>query len=664
MQECLPQLPLAPGTWLLLAAAMLDDAAPRRRATLRDALRHDPGLTAWAGARVPDLRSTADPIAALAQWIEEHGWQQWAAAAESVRGTLDAEQRSSDAEQCSPDSEGSSPHAEGSSPHAESRWPDIADSWPEPESRRPDAEGSSPDAEDRSRDAESRAPGAASDSGSRRVTPRLPSRPGGRKKQRRRAMLSVAVASVAQWLAMNDGGPKRATPHWAYLLGLLEGGAPMPGEHSPEATTADAEPFASPSLQPLADARQCVHEAMRRLGLPRGGAARRPGDVPDRRGGTLHADAPHADAPHAHDRHADAPHVEPPRVARAGKLLRRAAARGAVDRAVYLAARRRLAVVRSRWRGDGALAVQVLQAAVRARQRLEAETTRCAAHIGQPSAHGALDRSGHQDRLEALAEFAAGAGHEINNPLGVIIGRAQLLLRDESDPARRRDLALIAAQAERIHEMIAGLMLFARPPQPQWEPMLAQDVLAEVVREMQPRAALRDIRLESDAPDEPLRLVADRAQIGVALRELIDNALLAVGEHGHVAVQVRRAEAPPGHPLPAAAAGPAVPRGPGGDRSGEWIVFTVRDDGPGIAPDVLKHAFDPFYSGYAAGRGLGVGLCQVWAIARLHGGVVTLDSSPGCGTQSALYVPMQPQGVALDAMPGATVDPPEQGRCG
>ncbi len=613
MQQGLQQLQVAPGTSLLLAAAVLDDNVPRRRACLVDALRHDPGLTVWACARVPDLRSTADPIAALAQWIDEHGWQQWAAEVEPV-----VEQ--------------------------------------------PDAENNPTDAENRSPDAKSRPPDAVRHfSGAVRTSPR-PSRSSGRKKQRRRAMLAVAVASVAQWLATKNGGPTSATPHWAYLLGLLEGGAAIPGAHIPEAATADAEPLASPSPQQLADARQCVHEAMRRLGLPRGAAARRPGDLPDRRGSTSPVGAPHADTPHA----------EPPRVARAGKLLRRAAARGAVDRALHSAARWRLAVVRSRWRGDGALAVQVLQAAVRARQRLEAEPTRGAAQTGQPSAQGAADRPEHQDRLEALAEFAAGAGHEINNPLGVIIGRAQLLLRGESDPARRRDLALIAAQAERIHEMIAGLMLFARPPQPQWEPMVAQHVLAEVVREMQPRAALRDIRLESDVPDEPLRLVADRAQLGVALRELIDNALQALGEQGHVSVQLRRAAAlPPGHPVPAAAAGPAAPpsrspdaapRGPGGDGSEEWIVFTVRDDGPGIAPDVLKHAFDPFYSGYAAGRGLGVGLCQVWAIARLHGGVVALDSSPGRGTQSALYVPMQPQGVARDAAPRAVGDPPEQGR--
>ena len=69
-----------------------------------------------------------------------------------------------------------------------------------------------------------------------------------------------------------------------------------------------------------------------------------------------------------------------------------------------------------------------------------------------------------QEKLAALAEFAAGAGHEINNPLTVIAGRAQLFLREETDPERRRGLALINAQAMRVYEMIADLRLFARPP--------------------------------------------------------------------------------------------------------------------------------------------------------------------------------------------------------
>src|SRR5438309_9187168 len=67
-------------------------------------------------------------------------------------------------------------------------------------------------------------------------------------------------------------------------------------------------------------------------------------------------------------------------------------------------------------------------------------------------------------KLQALYNFAYGLSHEINNPLANIATRAQTLLLDEKDPERRRKLATIVQQAFRAHEMIADLMLFARPP--------------------------------------------------------------------------------------------------------------------------------------------------------------------------------------------------------
>jgi signal transduction histidine kinase len=82
---------------------------------------------------------------------------------------------------------------------------------------------------------------------------------------------------------------------------------------------------------------------------------------------------------------------------------------------------------------------------------------------------GAADRV-EDAKLAALAEMAAGAGHEINNPLAVISGRAQLLLAEENDPRRRKYLDTIMNQAQRIHRMIVDLMFFARPPAPECRP--------------------------------------------------------------------------------------------------------------------------------------------------------------------------------------------------
>src|SRR5262249_22815337 len=80
-----------------------------------------------------------------------------------------------------------------------------------------------------------------------------------------------------------------------------------------------------------------------------------------------------------------------------------------------------------------------------------------------------FERTLQTEELESLKELAYGAGHEINNPLANISARAQTLLAGESDPQRRRMLAAINSQAFRAHEMIADMMLFARPPRPKRE---------------------------------------------------------------------------------------------------------------------------------------------------------------------------------------------------
>src|SRR6476469_3658858 len=91
-------------------------------------------------------------------------------------------------------------------------------------------------------------------------------------------------------------------------------------------------------------------------------------------------------------------------------------------------------------------------------------------------------------KLQALYNFAYGLSHEINNPLANIATRAQTLLADEKDTDRRRKLATIVQQAFRAHEMIADLMLFARPPGSRPEPTDLAKLAETVVAEMQDQA--------------------------------------------------------------------------------------------------------------------------------------------------------------------------------
>jgi signal transduction histidine kinase len=220
------------------------------------------------------------------------------------------------------------------------------------------------------------------------------------------------------------------------------------------------------------------------------------------------------------------------------------------------------------------------------------------------------------EKLEAMAEFAAGAGHEINNPLTVIAGRAQLFLQEEQDPERRRALALISAQAKRAHEMIADMMLFARPPVPEPTRFDLVELVDRLLAEVSPQAARQQIVLRRTGGGGPVEIEADAAQLCVVLRAMCQNALEAIGHQGQVEIGVSRA-------------------------AGQ-VRIRIADDGPGISPEQRRHLFDPYYSARQAGRGLGLGLSKCWRIVTNHGGRIEVDSQPGEGTVFTITLPQRP----------------------
>ncbi|MGD9722752.1 MAG: sensor histidine kinase [Pirellulales bacterium] len=241
------------------------------------------------------------------------------------------------------------------------------------------------------------------------------------------------------------------------------------------------------------------------------------------------------------------------------------------------------------------------------------------------------------EKLDALKELAYGAGHEINNPLANISARAQTLLTQERDPERRRLLAAINTQAFRAHEMIADMMLFARPPEPELAAVDLAELIASIAKELGPQAAEQHTELVCRTP-AVLHARVDSTQVRVAIRALCSNALEALGEGGRVELA-----ASAGEPSPAADSRtlPAEPdSAPANSRAAvETVQITVADNGPGISPTVRQHIFDPFYSGREAGRGLGFGLSKCWRIVQMHGGQIDVESRPGAGACFTVRLP-------------------------
>ena len=238
-----------------------------------------------------------------------------------------------------------------------------------------------------------------------------------------------------------------------------------------------------------------------------------------------------------------------------------------------------------------------------------------------------------QQKLSALSEFAAGAGHEINNPLAVISGQAQYLMKqieiadellvEEPSPTLYLDhlrgkftksLSTIVGQTQRIHQVLMDLMHFARPGTPRPTLVPVAKLVADVAAGLRIFAEDRKVNIACPETAPNLGIRVDPVQIRLALNNLLKNAIEAAPAEGWASLRVER-------------------------ETDGTLSFVVEDNGPGPQGAVREHLFDPFYSGRSAGRGRGLGLSAAWRLARQHGGDVRFDAAAVGVTRFVLSLP-------------------------
>lgn len=219
--------------------------------------------------------------------------------------------------------------------------------------------------------------------------------------------------------------------------------------------------------------------------------------------------------------------------------------------------------------------------------------------------------------LAMVGEMAAGAAHELNNPLAVISGRAQLLSRDVEDEPARRTANLIAEHAHRASNIVNELMEFAKPaaPCPTSWPLAA--LLKETRRGWVDRNVFMPEQFILELSDDLPNVYADTAQIRLLFDELISNSVQAMpdGANRRLTVNCR------------------------GDVADDRLVIRVEDNGCGMPPEVLEHAMDPFFSHRPAGRGRGLGLSRAARYAEINHGRIRLSSRVKEGTAVIVELP-------------------------
>jgi two-component system, NtrC family, sensor kinase len=217
------------------------------------------------------------------------------------------------------------------------------------------------------------------------------------------------------------------------------------------------------------------------------------------------------------------------------------------------------------------------------------------------------------EKLAGIGRLAAGVAHEINNPLGVILGYVRLLQR-KAEGSLAEDLKVVEEEAVRCQEIVEGLLDLARPGRVAVEQVVLREVCDEVVARLREAARLGDaeVRVEGDAS-----AWAHPQRLRQVLFNLVKNAAEAAGSGGRVAVRIEGA----------ADGGASV---------------AVSDSGPGVKPEDRSRLFEPFFTTKASGTGLGLAVSQ--AIAHAHGGRIDADTGPLGGARFTLHLPPAREG--------------------
>lgn len=258
-------------------------------------------------------------------------------------------------------------------------------------------------------------------------------------------------------------------------------------------------------------------------------------------------------------------------------------------------------------------------ALINARSRMDAE--RMAEDLSESNRrlHESQHRLLRQRTLSMIGEMASGAAHELNNPLAVISGRAQMLAT-QTDPEKAATYArIIQEQAHRCSAIVTELLEFASPPPPQAGLCPLAPLIATIRNKVLRCTNLLPDQFELNLSDELLTVWADTDQLQQALTELIDNALDAM-ESGQERLDINCSRAP----------------------ADERVVIAIRDNGRGMSAEVLRRAFDPFFSDRPAGRSRGLGLCHAYRLVEINGGQLRMESAPGKGTTVLLWLPIGP----------------------
>jgi signal transduction histidine kinase len=225
----------------------------------------------------------------------------------------------------------------------------------------------------------------------------------------------------------------------------------------------------------------------------------------------------------------------------------------------------------------------------------------------------------HADRLATIGQLAAGVAHELNEPLGNILGFAQLAGKvPDIPPELGRDLQKIVSASLHAREIIRKLMVFARQMPPMKTEVNLNQLVEDGIYFLESRCVKAGIELIRKLDPDLPEIIADPSQLHQVLVNLIVNSIQAMPNGGKIIIETKTIDGN--------------------------ILLAVEDTGVGISGDVLKKIFVPFFTTKDVHEGTGLGLSVVHGIVTGHGGSIRVESKVGVGTRFEIQLPVSALG--------------------
>jgi signal transduction histidine kinase/CheY-like chemotaxis protein len=232
------------------------------------------------------------------------------------------------------------------------------------------------------------------------------------------------------------------------------------------------------------------------------------------------------------------------------------------------------------------------------------------------------------EKMEAVGHLAGGIAHDFNNILGAILGYGELAQKRAPAGDLKRYLDTIMSAGNRAKSLVTQILSYSRAEGAERIPVIVGPIAQEAV-DLVAGSSPQGMEVNYTACAEEVAVLGDPTRLHQLFMNLFTNAIQAMGQGGRldVEVAVEHVDAPR-----KVRTGELAP--------GEYVRFSVKDTGHGIAPEVIDRIFEPFFTTKPAGRGTGLGLALVHSVVVEHSGFIDVESELGRGTTFTVWIPL------------------------